>query len=508
MIDQASAGSDTSLNLLSSDATANELETTARLPATSSETPAHETLRGSFLNEIEFDPSSVARPAADLDPNVRKTFVLDTNVILHDPGCLRNFAEHDVALPIVVLEELDRFKKGNEDIHAHARQFLRDLDELTGDLLSDRGVSLGEDRGRVRVVLGGRLSRQLGDAFLQDNPDHRILNAALELNEAARDRIVVLVTKDTNLRMKAKAFGLIAQDYETDKVESFEKLYSGKRVVAGMPTEVVDLFYQNGGRVEAASVPQVAEPVANENFVLRNGSKSALATYLPAERTFVRVEKPTAFGVTPRNAEQAFAMKALLNDDVKLVTLVGKAGSGKTLLALAGALECRTEYRQILLARPIVPLSNRDIGYLPGDVSSKLDPYMQPLYDNLNVIRHGLGENSENAKKLAQMRENGKIEIAPLAYIRGRSLQRVYFIVDEAQNLTPHEIKTIVTRAGEGTKIVLTGDIHQIDHPYLDSLSNGLSYLINRMKGQPLYAHVTLEKGERSELAELASNLL
>ena len=193
---------------------------------------------------------------------------------------------------------------------------------------------------------------------------------------------------------------------------------------------------------------------------------------------------------------------------MKLVTLVGKAGSGKTLMALAASLECRTNYRQILLARPIVPLSNRDVGFLPGDISAKLDPYMQPLYDNLNVIRHAVGENSETAKRIATMRENNKIEIAPLAYIRGRTLQRVYFIVDEAQNLTPHEVKTIITRAGEGTKIILTGDIFQIDHPYLDSLSNGLSYVINRMKGQPLYAHITLEKGERSELSEIASNLL
>lgn len=453
-------------------------------------------------------PKNATLPAKLPHQGVPKVFVLDTNVILHDPGCLRNFEEHDVAVPITVLEELDRFKKGHEDIHVHARQFLRELDDLTGDLLGERGVPLGEGRGRIRVILGGRPNRRIGETFLSDGPDHRILDAALSVQERETDKLVVLVTKDTNLRMKAKAFGLIAQDYETDKVESLETLYSGKRLVADMPTEAVDLFYQHGGRVESAALPQVADPLANENFILRNGSKSALATYRPSERVFHRVEKVTAYGITPRNAEQSFAVHALLDDSIKLVTLVGKAGSGKTLLALAAALERRSEYRQILLARPIVPLSNRDIGYLPGDIAAKLDPYMQPLYDNLNVIRHNLGENSEAAKRIATMREANKLEITPLAYIRGRTLQRVYFIVDEAQNLTPHEVKTIVSRAGEGTKVILTGDIHQIDHPYLDSLSNGLSYVINRMKGQPLYAHVMLEKGERSELAELASDLL
>jgi PhoH-like ATPase len=260
--------------------------------------------------------------------------------------------------------------------------------------------------------------------------------------------------------------------------------------------------------VPAADLADVTAPRANENFVLRNGSKSALATFRPGDRTFVRVEKQIAYGISPRNAEQSFALKALLNDDIKLVTLAGTAGTGKTLLALAAALECRQRYRQILLARPVVPLSNRDLGFLPGDISEKLDPYMQPLYDNLTVIRHQCGENTQAAQRINDMRESEKLLITPLAYIRGRSLQRIFFIVDEAQNLTPHEVKTIITRAGEGTKIIFTGDVAQIDQPYLDGLSNGLSYLIHRMMGQPLYAHVTLEKGERSALADLASELL
>ena len=441
-------------------------------------------------------------------PRVRsKLFVIDTNVILHDAGCLRNFEENDVAVPITVLEELDRFKKGNEDINFQARAFLRRVDELTGDILSPDGVSLGDGLGSIRVVLQADHNQRLQDAFLADCPDHRILNVAMTLHAQEAPRPVILVTKDTNLRMKAKAFGLTSQDYITDKVESFDKLYTGKRLVGDLSSDVVNQFYTNGGHVPAAELDCVSQPLANENFILRNGSKSVLATYCPQERAFVRIDKLSASGIAPRNAEQSFALRALLNDSLKLVTLTGKAGSGKTLLALAAAMEIKSRYRQILLARPAVPLSNRDLGFLPGDIAAKLDPYMQPLYDNMAVMRHPLGDLT-GAPKVQDLLAANHLEVTPLAYIRGRSLQRVFFIVDEAQNLTPHEIKTIITRAGEGTKIVFTGDIQQIDHPYLDSLSNGLTYLINRMVGQPLYAHVTLEKGERSELAELASNLL
>lgn len=437
-----------------------------------------------------------------------KLFVLDTNVILHDSGCIRNFAEHDVALPITVLEELDRFKRGNEDINFQARDFLRKLDEITGDMLAVEGAPLGEGRGRIRVVLGGPFDDRLEDAFFGDSPDHRILNTAINLQQAEAPRPVMLVTKDTNLRMKAKSLGLPAQDYTTDKVESFDKLYKGKRTIEDAPRELIDLFYAEGGRVAAEKVDVISTPLPNENFVIRSGSKSVLATYRGPEHAFVRVERASAYGIQPRNAEQSFALAALVNDDIKLVTLAGTAGTGKTLLALAAALECRTRYRQILLARPVVPLSNRDLGFLPGDVNAKLDPYMQPLYDNLNVIKHSLGDRDAAADRINEMRESEKLMITPLAYIRGRSLQRMFFIIDEAQNLTPHEVKTIITRAGEGTKIVFTGDIYQIDQPYLDALSNGLSYLINRMKGQSIYAHVTLEKGERSALADLASELL
>jgi PhoH-like ATPase len=437
-----------------------------------------------------------------------KLFVLDTNVVLHDAGCIRNFEENDIAIPITALEELDRFKKGHDDINFQAREFLRTIDGITGDVLSAEGAALGDGLGAIRVVLGGEMEQELRAAFLNDAPDHRILNTALHLQRSEAHRQVVLVSKDTNLRMKAKALGITAQDYISDKVESVDTQYSGRRIVEGMASETIDAFYTDGHDVTRDSLPAVSDPLANENFILRNGSKSVLAAYRPATQSFVKVNKSSAYGIKPRNAEQSFALNALLNQDIKLVTIMGKAGSGKTLLALAAALECRSTYRQILLARPTVPLSNRDLGYLPGDIAAKLDPYMKPLHDNLTVIRHELGDKDANAQRIGEMLESEKLVMTPLAYIRGRSLHRVFLIVDEAQNLTPHEVKTIITRAGEGTKIVFTGDIWQIDHPYLDARSNGLSYLVSRMKGQSIYAHITLEKGERSALADLASDLL
>jgi len=246
----------------------------------------------------------------------------------------------------------------------------------------------------------------------------------------------------------------------------------------------------------------------NEFLIMRNNKKSALARYYSLNNMIQRVDKTDAYGINPRNAEQTFALEALSDPNIQLVTITGKSGTGKTLLALAAALETKKFYRQIFIARPIVPLSNKDMGYLPGDIPAKLDPYMQPLYDNLAVIQNQYSEKDSRHLKIKELLEDEKLVISPLSYIRGRSLVKIYFIVDEAQNLTPHEVKTIITRAGEGTKIVFTGDIFQIDHPYLDTLSNGLSYLIEKMQGQSIYAHINLEKGERSELAELASNLL
>ncbi len=443
-----------------------------------------------------------------MPPARNKLFVLDTNVILHDAGCMRKFAEHDVAIPIVVLEELDRFKRGNEQINAQARHFLRELDGLTGEVVFDEGARLGDGLGRVRVLVNPTWDPAVREVFQADTPDHRILNTAIKLMKAEEYETVIVVSKDTNLRMKAKSLGIPAHDYTSDKVESLDKVYSGRRVLEGIDGALIDRLHTAPHQIPADEVDLVDDPVPNENYIIRTGSKSVLATYDPFEGLFERVERCTAYGIHSRNAEQAFALHALLDTRLQLVTLTGKAGTGKTLLALAGALERRSVFRQIFLARPIVPLSNRDIGFLPGDEQSKIGPYMAPLFDNLTVIKHQFMPQDDRYSAIDTMLESNKLVITPLAYIRGRSFQKVCFIVDEAQNLTPHEVKTIITRAGEGAKIILTGDIEQIDQPYLDSLSNGVTYVINRMKGQNMYAHVTLTKGERSHLAELASHLL
>jgi len=308
--------------------------------------------------------------------------------------------------------------------------------------------------------------------------------------------------------MKAKSIGLLAQDYTTDQVKDINTLYTGKRILEDIPSNLIENIYKVPFQVSKNDIIPEETLQPHEYLILRNGKMSALGTYDPAEDTIKRVDKIPYYGITPRNAEQTFAFNALVNNDIPLVSISGKAGTGKTLLALAAALEKRKYFRQIYLARPIVPLSNKDIGYLPGDINSKIAPYMQPLYDNLGVIQNQFKESDARHTKIKNLLDHEKLVIAPLAYIRGRSLVKIFFIVDEAQNLTPHEVKTIITRAGEGTKIVFTGDIFQIDHPYLDSQSNGLSYLISKMQGQNLYAHINLEKGERSELADLASNLL
>jgi len=437
--------------------------------------------------------------------NKGKIFVLDTNVILHDYSAIYNFQEHNVVIPITLLEEVDRFKKGNEIINYNAREFTRELDSLSHDKLLNEGASL--DNGGFLVVLTDIVrDPDFVKIFWEDNADHRILSLSYNLSHKYPGRVVV-VSKDINLRMKAKSVGVMAEDYETGKIKDIDDLYKGKNLVEHIPSEVIDTIYKNGS-LPVEEVPLGKEPFPNEYFILRNDSHSILTVYQHSDRTIRYVEKRRTYGIVPRNAEQVFAINALMNPDISLVTLAGKAGTGKTLMALSAAIEGRKGYKQILLARPIIPLSNRDIGYLPGDIDSKLDPYMQPLFDNLSVIQNQFEEDSPEYQKITKLLSTKKLLITALAYIRGRSLPRVYFIIDEAQNLTPHEVKTIITRAGEGTKVVFTGDPYQIDTPYLDSRSNGLTYLIDRMKGQDIYAHVTMEKGERSLLAELATNLL
>ncbi len=439
-----------------------------------------------------------------MSKNIAKIFVLDTNVILHDATCIHHFEDNEVVIPISVLEELDQFKRGNEQIHFNARDFLRSLDDLsTGSDDSE----LKDGDGKIRVVVNHNWHPDVEASFQDDCPDHRIINCAYKLHIDNPDREIILVTKDTNMRLKSRSLGLSAEDYSRDSIEDVSQVYTGSRLIEDVDSKEIDVLYASYG-IDGGEINCVIDPMANENFILRNGQKSILATFDPFDNKVVRVDKPTAYGIKPRNAEQSFALHMLMDNRIQLVSLSGKAGTGKTLLALAAALELRSEYRQIFLARPIVPLSNRDLGFLPGDIQSKLDPYMQPLFDNLSVIRHQFKSNDKRSIKIDELLEQNKLLITPLTYIRGRSLQKSFFIVDEAQNLTPHEVKTVITRAGEGTKVIFTGDIHQIDHPYLDKRSNGLTYLISRMKGQDVFAHITLEKGERSELAELASNLL
>ena len=439
-----------------------------------------------------------------MSQDLTKIFVLDTNVILHDATCIHHFEDNEVVIPISVLEELDQFKRGNEQIHFNARDFLRSLDDLsTGS--DDSEFNKGD--GKIRVVVNHNWHPDVEASFQDDCPDHRIINCAYKLHIDNPNREIILVTKDTNMRLKSRSLGLSAEDYSRDAIEDVSQVYTGSRLVENVGGDEIDTLYASYG-IDVGDINSVIDPLPNENFILRNGQKSILATFDPFEKKVIRVDKPMAYGIKPRNAEQSFALHMLMDNRIQLVTLSGKAGTGKTLLALAAALELRSDFRQIFLARPIVPLSNRDLGFLPGDIQSKLDPYMQPLFDNLSVIRHQFKSNDKRSIKINEMLEHDKLLITPLAYIRGRSLQKAFFIVDEAQNLTPHEVKTVITRAGEGTKVIFTGDIYQIDHPYLDKRSNGLTYLISRMKGQEVFAHINLEKGERSELAELASNLL
>ncbi len=437
-----------------------------------------------------------------------KTFVLDTNVILHDSSCIYHFKDNDIVIPIQVLEELDKFKKGNETLNFHAREFVRTLDDLSGDQIFDEGVRIAPDRSKIIIKLDKGIHENLSLNFSSNRTDHQILNIAYCLAQENPDTQVILVSKDVNLRMKAKAVGLIAEDYTSDHVKDISELYQGYRIIENSHDKLINQMYQEPFEIDGAELQQEKEFFPNEYIIMRNEKKSALATFNAETKKVHRVNKFPAYGIMPRNAEQIFALDALTNPNIQLVTLSGKAGTGKTLLALAGALANKKEYYQIHMARPIVPLSNKDIGFLPGDIQSKLEPYMQPLYDNLGVIKHKYLESASKQRKIEKLLNEEKLVIAPLSYIRGRSLVDIFFIVDEAQNLTPHEVKTIITRAGDNTKMVFTGDIFQIDHPYLNTYSNGLTHLIDKMKGQNIYAHINLEKGERSELAELASDIL
>lgn len=436
-----------------------------------------------------------------------KIFVLDTSVLLHDFDAIVNFKEHFVAIPITVLEELDKFKIGNDTRNFSAREVIRFIDKLSGSGSLQEWIALGKGLGKFRVVMDEQPDGLNAEkVYAMGKNDHKIINAALRLMELEPNRVVILVTKDINLRIKAKALGVVAEDYQTGKVDAADIQTVGKYGVEGIDAEVIREIFTRGSIEENGLLGDKKE--TNGYYILKNGKTSSLAFYNHHSDQIERIEKEFVYGIKPKNAEQAFAFHALLNTDVKLVAMQGVAGTGKTLLALASALEQNKKFNQVILARPLVPLSNKDIGFLPGDADDKIGPYMEPLWDNLKFIKSQFGENEKKYKAILEMEQTKRIVITPLAFIRGRSLSNIMFIIDEAQNLTPHEVKTIITRAGENTKIVFTGDVHQIDTPYLDENSNGLAYLIDRLKGQPLFAHVRLEKGERSELANLANDLL
>ncbi|MBO7635021.1 MAG: PhoH family protein [Paludibacteraceae bacterium] len=439
----------------------------------------------------------------------KKNFVLDTNVILHDYKCIYNFQENDIYIPIVVLEELDKFKKGNEQINYNAREFVRELDNLSIDAdFFKNGASLGMGLGKLFIVTNPVYPEILSKSFSEKTPDHRIMAVALDIQQKAKKTRTILVTKDVNLRMKAKSIGLDVEDYINDKVTNVDLFDKAQETYDNVDPDLVDRIYAEAGGVAVSDCKLPASLAPNECFILKSCRSTVMAKYDASTQTVKKVKKEKAFGIEGRNAEQTFALDVLLNEDIKLVAITGRAGTGKTLLALAAALQQHETYKQILLARPIVAMSNKDLGFLPGDEKQKVAPYMQPLFDNLNVIKHQFGASSKELRLLDDMQKSEQLVIEALAFIRGRSLSNTYLIVDEAQNLTPHEVKTIITRAGEGCKIVFTGDVQQIDTPYLDMQSNGLVYMIDKMKGQDLFAHVNLIKGERSKLSELASVLL
>lgn len=440
--------------------------------------------------------------------SIKKNFVLDTNVLLHDYECLDKFEENDIYIPITVLEEIDQFKKGGEQINYNARSFVRLLDERGKQEIFTQGIPLGEEMGRLFIKIDGLSHPLVCQAFSERIADHKILSVALSLKDELPTEPVILVTKDVNLRMKAKALGLRAEDYINDKVSTsklFDKAHEEFEEVDG---DLIDKIYSDPHGIDWEELPFHEEIEPNQCFILKSERNSVMVRYNPFTQKIAKINKQTLSGITPRNSEQAFAFDVITDPNIKLIGITGKAGTGKTLLALAAALSLSEDYRQILMVRPIVALANKDLGFLPGDEKQKITPYMQPLFDNLSFIKSLHKRGGSEDRKLEDLQRDERLVIEALAYIRGRSLSEVLVIVDEAQNLTPHEVKTIITRAGEGTKIIFTGDVEQIDSPYLDAESNGLAYMIDKMKGQKLFAHVNLIKGERSELSEVASNLL
>lgn len=439
-----------------------------------------------------------------------KIFVLDTSVILYDHRAVQQFKEHDVAIPIQVLEELDNMKSGNETRNIEARHFIQLIDSISKKKLLNQWNKIGEkEQGRFKIVLApGDLEKDATVIFADQKFDHHILNASLHLQKKYPEHKIILVSKDICLRLKAQALNIHAEDYETGKIKNLEKLNTGYSILDSDDMQQFALLKKDGSLPWEKNRIRLPHGPVNHFYIFKHKRKLIHTFFNLQEKRFQVIDQSPVFNIRPRNTQQAMALHALLNPAVRLVTLQGNAGTGKTLLALAAALQQRKDFRQIYVARPVIPLSNREIGYLPGDAKNKTNPYLAPIWDNIRFIKEQFNQDPTTQRKIEELIETEKIAVTPLAFIRGRTLSKIFFIIDEAQNLTPHEVKTIISRAGENTKIVFTGDIYQIDTPYLDAESNGLSYLIEQVQDHPLYAHVTLEKGERSELANLANTLL
>lgn len=434
----------------------------------------------------------------------RRKIVLDTNVILFDATAILRFGDSDIHIPISVIEEVDRFKRDQGENGRNARQFSRFVDVLRSKGSLAQGVQLDNSESMVYISTDLYLAGMPSELD-HSKADNRILSTAMALQKQHPRSRVELITKDINLRIKADVYGIFAKDYETSEV-SQEELYEGYLTLELTPDQV-DGFYKN-----KALDPGHIKLQANQYVVMKDASNpnhSAVGRYSLQQKAIVPLNggSDSVWGVNARNVEQAFALDCLLNDEILFVSLVGKAGTGKTLLAIAAGLHKTLDqgkFQRLLVSRPIFPMG-RDIGYLPGDIEQKLNPWMQPIFDNVEFL---MGADKKAAGRAQELINQGMLNIEPLTYIRGRSIPKQYLIVDEAQNLTPHEIKTIVTRAGSGTKVILTGDVYQIDNPYVDSVNSGLTYAVERFKGHAIAAHVTLTKGERSELAELAANIL
>ena len=443
---------------------------------------------------------------------MKKVFILDTNILLNNPLSIYQFDDNDVVIPISVIEEIDNFKKDMSDIGRNAREVSRMMDKMRNHGNLSSGIPIFEDRkdsGMLFVYLGQNMD--ILPELLASNTDNHILAIGLTLqNQFGDKRKVSIITKDTNLRIKADAFGLAAEDFEADKVD-ISDFYTGHRKITAATSEINTLYAERELKLEGEDLK------ANEFVILEENGNSEQYVYgmYDKEADLIKLTENRVegvWGIHSRNVEQAMALDALLDDSVRLVTISGQAGTGKTLMAIAAGLQKTTDediYQKLLVSRPVFPLG-RDIGYLPGDLDEKLNPWMQPIFDNIELLLGGGvgGRQKRLSKSYQELINQGILAVEPLTYIRGRSIPNQFFIVDEAQNLTAHEVKTILTRAGEGTKIILTGDPYQIDNPYIDSQNNGLTYVIERFKDQPIAAHVTLSKGERSDLASIAADLL